>query len=112
MYMALPAKDRPYIEIVHDESTCNANDTIKLQYVHSSKSAKLQSKSNGAGSCNIVSGFLAEVLGGILHSDSGVAAAGVWQGVMVELGEDVAPAQRSDQDPERPFPMGTLHLAL
>ena len=72
MYMALPAKDRPYIEIVHDESACNANDTIKYQYVETSKSTKLQSKSNGAGV--MVSGFLAEVLGGILHSDSGVAA--------------------------------------
>ena len=71
-YLALAPKDRPYIEIVHDESACNANDTLKWQYVHTSKSAKLQSKSTGAGV--MVSGFITEVLGGIMHSTSGVAA--------------------------------------
>ena len=87
-YLALAPKDRPYIEIVHDESACNANDTLKWQYVHTSKSAKLQSKSTGAGV--MVSGFITEVLGGIMHSTSGVAAElleygkGLWFGTRQE----------------------------
>lgn len=71
-YMELAPKDRPFIEIVHDESACNANDSIKWQYVHTDKSAKLRSKSNGAGV--MVSGFITEVLGGIMKLDGAVAA--------------------------------------
>ena len=32
--MQLKPEERPFIEIVHDESACNANDGLKFQYVH------------------------------------------------------------------------------
>ena len=82
LYMRLPLKDRPFIEIVHDESACNANDRLKFQYVHTSKSATLRSKSNGAGL--MTSAFITEVLAGVLADAEGVAAEtleygkGVW----------------------------------
>ena len=67
---------------MHDESACNANDRLKFQYVHTSKSATLRSKSNGAGL--MTSAFITEVLAGIMQDAAGVAAEtleygkGVW----------------------------------
>ena len=82
LYTQLAPADRPFIEIVHDESACNANDGIRFQYVHTSKSAKLRSKSNGAGLMS--SAFITEVLGGVMKDAEAVAAEtleygkGVW----------------------------------
>jgi hypothetical protein len=70
--MQLKPEERPFIEIVHDESACNANDGLKFQYVHTSKSATLRSKSNGAGI--MTSAFITEVLAGVMKDADGIAA--------------------------------------
>lgn len=71
-YSQLPPAERPYIEIVHDESACNANDSLRFQWVHNSKSAQLRSKSSGAGL--MTSAFIVEMLGGVMEHDGKVAA--------------------------------------
>ena len=81
-YMQMKPEDRPYIELVHDESACNANDSLKVQWVYKGESAKLRSKSSGAGL--MTSAFIVEMLGGIMSTESAIAAEtleygkGVW----------------------------------
>ena len=69
--MQLKPEERPFIEIVHDESACNANDGLKFQYVHTSKSATLRSKFNGAGI--MTSAFITEELAGVMKDSEGAA---------------------------------------
>jgi hypothetical protein len=67
-----PEEEKPYVEIVHDESTCSANDSVSWQYIEAGKTGLLRSKSQGAGL--MVSAFITEVYGGIMFHDGKIAA--------------------------------------
>ena len=66
-YLQQHPSERPYIEIVHDESACNANDKLSWQWVDAKagERGKLRSKSNGAGI--MISAFITEVMGGVME---------------------------------------------
>jgi len=67
-----PEEEKPYVEIVHDESTCSANDSVSWQYVEDGKTGLLRSKSQGAGL--MVSAFITEVHGGVMFAGGKIAA--------------------------------------
>jgi hypothetical protein len=65
VFMKKPRNRRPYVIIVHDESTCSSNDDQSFAWVaDDDPMPRLKSKSNGAGI--MVSAFITEVGGGIL----------------------------------------------
>jgi hypothetical protein len=70
--MKLPPDKRPFVELVHDESTCNANDDVKWQYVEEGTSGLLRSKSQGTGV--MLSVFINEPQGGPLYDGKNIAA--------------------------------------
>ena len=67
-YMARPKNKRPYVEIVHDESCCNANDDQSSEWVPIGGSPKLKKKSLGKGI--MVSLFLTEICGPLRDPDT------------------------------------------
>ena len=73
-----PAANRPYVELVNDETACNANDTVNHQYTEKGKNAYIRSKSKGAGI--MVGAYITEVFGRILQHDGKMAAASLEYG--------------------------------
>jgi len=71
-FMKLPPDKRPFVELVHDESTCNANDDVKWQYVEEGTSGLLRSKAQGTGV--MLSVFINEPQGGPLYDGKNIAA--------------------------------------
>ena len=66
-------ESRPFLELVNDESACNANDKISHQYVERGKAAFIRAKSRGAGL--MVGAYITEIGGGVLEFNGKLAAA-------------------------------------
>jgi hypothetical protein len=83
-WQALPISQRPFVELVHDESICCANDDESSAWVEEGKKfPKLKPKSMGKGI--MLSAFISEVQGGVLRLE-GLDDDGV---VFLEYGKDV-----------------------
>jgi hypothetical protein len=67
-----PDDAKPYVELVNDESACNANDAVNHQYIEKGKNAYIRSKSKGAGV--MVGAYITEVFGRILQFEGKMAA--------------------------------------
>jgi hypothetical protein len=63
-YMNRPFEERHYVEIVHDESACTANDAHNAQWGEKKRPGSIKRKSPGAGL--MISAFISEIQGGVL----------------------------------------------